>query len=90
MANTTQKNFDIVPDDAGSNTNTDVTYNTATFKRYNGTSWDIYYFKTLADLVGVLSSSSTGYADSKQFVTGTILNNLKADTTYVGTYATQN
>ena len=82
------KAFDII-DNGGSSSDPENTYTTATFKRYNGRSWDVYYFKTLADLVGVQTSTSTGYADSKQFVTGTILDNLTADTTNTGAYAKQ-
>ena len=88
MAIGNTKDFDII-DNGGGSSDPENAYTTATFKRYNGTSWDVYYFKTLADLVGVLTSTSTGYADSKQFVTGTILDNLTADTTYTGAYAKQ-
>ena len=88
MAIRNTKDFDII-DNGGGSSDPENAYTTATFKRYNGTSWDVYYFKTLADLVGVLTSTSTGYADSKQFVTGTILDNLTADTTYTGAYAKQ-
>lgn len=52
-----------------------ATYNPQ-LKRYNGSEWDIYNPKTLASLVGTVTQGGGGYAASRQFVTGAILDKL--------------